>query len=186
MAGATAIKEKTLDSISLVQYKTKKILFILYGERLQMRLTRAGEYGVRCVLYLSRQKQGIVVPRREISEAMEIPGQFLGKIAQQLARGGIIEIVQGPKGGFRLVVDPAQVSLLEVVEAVVGEIFLNDCLMRPNECSRVNSCAVHQVWQKARTQLRETLNSATFAELVEENICLNPQILEEKQAGGER
>jgi DNA-binding IscR family transcriptional regulator len=45
---------------------------------------------------------------------------------------------------------------------------------------------VHQVWQKARTQLRETLNSATFAELVEENICLNPQILEEKQAGGER
>jgi Rrf2 family iron-sulfur cluster assembly transcriptional regulator len=150
-----------------------------------MRLTRAGEYGVRCVLYLSKQKQGIVVPRREISEAMEIPGQFLGKIAQQLARRGIIEIVQGSKGGFRLVVDPARISLLEVVEAVVGEIFLNDCLMRPNECSRVNSCTVHRVWQKARTQLRETLSSATFAELVEEDICLNPKILEKKLAEGE-
>ena len=142
-----------------------------------MRLTRAGEYGVRCVLYLSRQEQGRVVPRREIAEVMEIPGQFLGKIAQQLARGGIIEIVQGPKGGFRLLVNPAQISLLEVVEAVVGEIFLNDCLMRPDSCSRVNCCAVHQVWQKAKTQLRETLDAATFAKLVEEDSCLNPQLL---------
>ena len=150
-----------------------------------MRLTRAGEYGVRCVLYLSGQEQGIVVPRREIAEAMEIPGQFLGKIAQQLARAGIIEIVQGPKGGFRLSVHPAQVSLLGVVEAVEGEIFLNDCLMRPNACSRVNSCAVHQVWQKARAQLRETLGSATFAKLVEEDSCLNPQFLAGKLADGE-
>ena len=136
-----------------------------------MRLTRAGEYAVRFVFYLSGKEQGTVVPRREIAAAMEIPAQFLGKIAQQLARESIIEIIQGPKGGFRLLVNPAQVSLLEVVEAVVGEIFLNDCLMRPNACSRVNSCAVHQVWQKARTQLRETLGSATFAELVEEDTC---------------
>ena len=142
-----------------------------------MRLTRAGEYAVRCVLYLSGKEQGIVIPRREIAETMEIPGQFLGKIAQQLARESIIEIIQGPKGGFRLLVNPAQISLLEVVEAVVGEIFLNDCLMRPNACSRVNSCAVHQVWQKARTQLRQTLGSATFAELVEEDTCQNPELL---------
>ena len=150
-----------------------------------MRLTRAGEYGVRCVLYLSGKEQGIVVPRREIAEVMEIPGQFLGKIAQQLARAGIIEIVQGPKGGFRLLVNPDQVSLLEVVEAVEGEIFLNDCLMRPKACSRVNSCAVHQVWQKARTQLRETLESATFAKLVKEESRLNPQLLAEELAEGE-
>jgi DNA-binding IscR family transcriptional regulator len=35
---------------------------------------------------------------------MDIPAQFLGKIAQQLARAGIIEIVQGSKGGYRLLV----------------------------------------------------------------------------------
>jgi DNA-binding IscR family transcriptional regulator len=38
-----------------------------------MRLTRAGEYAVRCTLYLSKQEQGEVVSRKEIAEAMEVP-----------------------------------------------------------------------------------------------------------------
>jgi Rrf2 family protein len=104
---------------------------------------------------------------------MEIPEQFLGKIAQQLARAGIVEIVQGSKGGFRLVISPDQVSILDVVEAVVGKIFLNDCVLRPDSCLRRQTCNVHQVWQKASTQLRETLREATFAQLFEEKSCID-------------
>ena len=146
-----------------------------------MRLTRAGEYAVRCVMYLSGQAQGVIVSRREVAHAMEIPEQFLGKIAQQLARAGILEIIQGSKGGFRLAISPDQMSLLDVVEAVVGEIFLNDCILRPNSCWRSQTCSVHQVWQKARNQLRETLREATFAQLLEEESCMDLQFLENDQ-----
>ncbi len=139
-----------------------------------VRLTRAGEYAVRCVLYLSSCDPGRVVGRKEIAREMEIPEQFLGKIAQQLARLGILEIVQGSKGGFRLLVSPASLSLLEVIEAVIGEIFLNDCLMRPDSCRRSPACAVNPVWQKARDQLRETLRNSTFASLVKSQSCLLP------------
>jgi Rrf2 family protein len=138
-----------------------------------MRLTRAGEYAVRCVLYLSATSQDAVTPRREVAQAMEIPEIFLGKVAQQLARAGILEIIQGAKGGFRLLRSPEEVTLLEVVEAVVGEIFLNDCLLKYRSCSRVQSCAVHQVWTKARRQLRETLREATFAQLLIEESCMD-------------
>ena len=77
----------------------------------------------------------------------------------------LIDIVQGAKGGYRLVVPPHKLTLLDVVEAVVGEIFLNDCVMRPASCNRSNACAVHLVWEKARSQLRATLKEATFAGL---------------------
>jgi Rrf2 family protein len=127
-----------------------------------MRLTRAGEYAVRCVLYLSALKNGVVASRKEIAREMDIPDQFLGKIAQQLSRAGFLEIVQGPKGGFRLLISPDKMSLLDVVEAVIGEIFLNDCLMRPDSCSRSHTCAVNRVWEKARNQLRDTLRENTF------------------------
>jgi Rrf2 family iron-sulfur cluster assembly transcriptional regulator len=138
-----------------------------------MRLTRAGEYAVRCVLYLSSQEMGIVVSRKEIAQAMDIPNQFLGKIAQQLFRSGILEIVQGSKGGFRLLISPQKLSLLDVVEAVNGEIFLNDCILRPDSCLRSPTCAVHLVWQKAKNQLRGTLHEATFAKLVKKKICID-------------
>ncbi|MBW1982914.1 MAG: Rrf2 family transcriptional regulator [Deltaproteobacteria bacterium] len=139
-----------------------------------MRLTRAGEYAVRCVLYLAEQPAGLVVSRREIARAMEIPPQFLGKIAQQLARANILEIIQGAKGGYRLIVPPDTLTLLDVVESVMGEIFLNDCVMRPSSCFRVQNCSVHKVWQKARSELRQTLARATFARLLEEQTCVEP------------
>ena len=133
-----------------------------------MRLTRAGEYAVRCILYLSSKGVGVLCNRMQIAAAMDIPAQFLGKIAQQLARAGYIEIIQGAGGGLKLVVSPEKLTLLDVVESVIGEIFLNDCILRPDSCNRSNSCAAHRVWHKARNQLRATLREATFADLLNE------------------
>jgi Rrf2 family protein len=140
-----------------------------------MRLTRAGEYAVRCILYLSGQKEGAIVSRKEITREMDIPEQFLGKIAQQLARSGFIEIVQGARGGYRLLMPPGEITLLDVIESVIGEIFLNDCIMRPDSCSRSASCSVNAVWEKARTRLRDILREATFDRLLVESSCMNPQ-----------
>jgi Rrf2 family iron-sulfur cluster assembly transcriptional regulator len=139
-----------------------------------VRLIRAGEYAVRCVLYMCTYPKGNVVSKREISEAMEIPMEFLGKIAKQLKRVGIFEIVQGAKGGFRLLRDPKKITLLEVVEAVIGEIFLNDCIMNPDSCRRSSHCKVHRVWEEAKDQLRERLRSVTFMELASGESCLLP------------
>ncbi|NIO03365.1 MAG: Rrf2 family transcriptional regulator [Proteobacteria bacterium] len=140
-----------------------------------MRLTRAGDYAVRCTVYIAAQGRGEVVSRREIAEAMEIPNQFLTKIAQQLARSGLIEIVQGARGGYRLLVSPEKLTLLKVVEAVTGEISLNDCVMRPGSCFRSSSCAVHLVWVGARDQMREALREVTFDKLVKEEFCTTLQ-----------
>ena len=139
-----------------------------------MRLTRAGEYAVRCVLYLSMNDRGQVVSRKEVARAMDVPDQFLGKIAQQLSRAGIVEIVQGAKGGLRLLRTPSKINLLDVVEAVIGEIFLNDCIMNPDSCPRSEACSVNKVWEKAKTQLRATLRDASFEKLMKKETCLLP------------
>lgn len=136
-----------------------------------MRLTKAGDYALRCVLYLSGEGKGALATRKDIARAMKIPEQFLGKIAQQLSRAGIVEIIQGPRGGLRLARPPAMVTLLDVVEAVVGEIFLNDCVLYPEMCGRSCICAIHEVWEKARGQLRDTLRATTFESLVLREGC---------------
>jgi Rrf2 family protein len=136
-----------------------------------MRLTRAGEYAIRAVLFMAMRPFGSVTQRKEISAEMDIPMEFLGKIATQLKRAGIIEILQGPKGGFRLLVRPEELSLLRVVEAIMGEIFLNDCVIKPNSCKRSKDCAVHKVWEEARLQLRETLGQVTFDKLLFQGVC---------------
>ncbi len=140
-----------------------------------MRLTRAGEYGIRCVQHLARHGKGTLVSRKEIAVRTDVPPHFLAKIAQQLARAGIIEIQQGANGGYRLLRDPSEITLLAVIEAVIGGISLNDCVGRPESCHNSPLCTVHRVWDKANRQLRATLQEADFATLAKEDpCCLTP------------
>ena len=136
-----------------------------------MRLTKAGEYAIRCALYLCFEGMGTLVTKKKIAECMDIPAQFLGKIARQLARAGIIEIVQGAKGGYRLLVPADKLTLLDVVEAVIGEIYLNDCVVRPQSCDRIGACSIHRVWGTARDQLRDTLRKADFKGILADKSC---------------
>lgn len=139
-----------------------------------MKLTRAAEYAIRCVLHLSKRPLGQVASRREVAETMDIPMAFLGKIAQGLARAGILVVRQGSQGGYELALPPKDISLLMVVEAIDGEILVNECLSRPQECGRSGYCAVHRVWEKARSQFRETLQDASFEELARADVCPEP------------
>jgi Rrf2 family protein len=124
------------------------------------------------MVYLAKQGRGILTSRQEIAEQADIPSHFLAKIAQDLAKAGFIEIKQGARGGFILLKEPAKISLLEIVETMIGEIFLNDCVARPSSCKVTYSCAVHQVWLDARNQLRNTLGRVDFSQLVEKESCI--------------
>ena len=137
--------------------------------RCLVKLTRAAEYAIRCVLHLSASPAGQVVSRREISHAMDIPGAFLGKIAQGLAKAGLLTVRQGASGGYQLALAPRDISLLSVVEAIEGEILLNECLARPQICNRSDTCAVHRVWNKAQKEFRETLSAVNFETLSTSN-----------------
>jgi Rrf2 family protein len=161
-----------LDFFFYFLYKTKNVLVVLLWARFCMRLTRAGEYAVRCVICLARNGgTEKVVSRQDVAQCGDIPSHFLAKIAQQLSRAGIIAILQGARGGYRLIVPPEKLTLLAVIEAIIGEIFLNDCVIRPESCHASSSCAVNKVWMQARNQLRQTLAQVTFAKLLEEDSC---------------
>jgi len=142
-----------------------------------LKITRAAEYAVRCVLYLAQKGEGVLVTRREVSACADVPSKFLAKIAQDLAKAHILEIRQGPKGGFVLLRDPQEITLLQVVEIMIGDISLNDCTYNPKGCKASSNCSVNQVWLAARDQLRKTLNDATFASLTREKSCIMDQNL---------
>lgn len=136
-----------------------------------MKITMAAEYAVRCVLYLAKQGQHILVSRQEIAKHANIPDTFLAKIAQDLAKAGIIAIKQGAKGGYSLPRPPHDITMLAVVEAIIGEISLNECATTPSSCAASAHCAANLVWSQAREQLRQTLREANFALLAQGKAC---------------
>jgi Rrf2 family protein len=146
-----------------------------------MQITRAAEYAIRGVLYLSSQPKGTVCLLNEISECQQIPPSFLSKIFQNLAKAGYVNSFRGTGGGFALLKDPEEISLLDIVEAIDGQIYLNVCLNDGAICENKPVCAVHEVWNNAQTYMLDLLRKNTFANLAEKNRELSQQAPQEDQ-----
>src|SRR5690606_9466691 len=58
------------------------------------------------------------VPTKELSDALNIARPTAVKILGNLASAGIIETREGAKGGVRLARPPAQVTILDIFQAI--------------------------------------------------------------------
>jgi len=130
-----------------------------------MELTRKGEYAIRAVLYLARQSSGRLSQVGEIAESAGVPRTFLSKILQQFTRTGLVASFRGAGGGFTLARDPAEITLLEVVEAIEGPVLPNRCLVGEGSCERDGACRVHEVWGRVRDEMVSILSGVTIEEL---------------------
>jgi Rrf2 family protein len=128
-----------------------------------MKLSRAGDYGLRTVLALAERPPAAVVSVRELSKEQGVPAAFLAKVVGRLTDAGILKTQRGATGGTTLARAPAAITMLEVVEALDGPLVLNYCLACPGACRFENNCVVMDAWGEAQAQLRQTLAAANFA-----------------------
>ena len=139
---------------------------------MSFRLTNAGEYAVRFMVYLAGRDGDKLISAREIAESQNIPQRFLRSIVSQFAKQGFVNSYQGKGGGIRLAEGARDRTLKEVIEAIEGPIYLNVCMQGDELCSYSKYCAVHLVWQEAQEALDRILGGKTIRELAETNLQL--------------
>jgi Rrf2 family protein len=94
------------------------------------------------------------VPIGEIARRRDIPVQFLEGMFATLRRAGILQSQRGVKGGYLFARPPAEVTVLDVVEALEGG--LDGDIAGQDE-----------IWAEAIDALRERLRATTIAEIAE-------------------
>ena len=130
-----------------------------------IRLTKAGEYGLRAVRYLVENVDKSRISIGDISENKKIPEPFLRKLFKPLVQQGIINSTRGVSGGVRLARDPEEITILEVVEALEGPLALNECLLEDSTCEFLDECGMHNVWEEAQAAMAKVLRSKNLTDL---------------------
>ena len=128
-----------------------------------MQITRQADYALRAIIYLARLDDNDRAPTSRIAKEQAIPSSFLAKIVSQLSIAGIINTSRGANGGVSLARAAEEISVLDVIQAIDGPIFLNECTEDAETCPFKNSCPLREIWCKARKELMKTLSSATFS-----------------------
>jgi Rrf2 family protein len=131
-----------------------------------MQITRQADYAVRAVLYLAKLGPERRAATSTIAQEQQIPPSFLAKIVSQLSVAGLLQTSRGARGGVSLAKSPEQISLLEVVEAIDGPIYLNECVAANGACTFGDDCPMRPVWCDAQAELVGRLKSTTFDEFV--------------------
>ena len=108
--------------------------------------SRSAEYAIRAFVHLAQVQEGKYAMVKNIAEQEDIPAHFLAKILQQLARKGLLRSSKGPTGGFALRVEPTEIRLLDIVEALDGLAPYQQCASGLSECSDDMPCSMHDSW----------------------------------------
>jgi len=119
-------------------------------------------------MFLALKADGERTSIRELTKKVQIPYHFLAKILQDLTHKGLLVSRKGPTGGFALAKSAKEITLFDIVEAVDGSGFMQNCVLGFPECNGKNPCAVHEKWGSMREELRLMLVSKNIAQMAKE------------------
>ena len=127
--------------------------------------SRACEYGIQATLYIATKPERRV-GIKEIAAELNIPVHFLAKILQALSEKDVLTSYKGVRGGFTLQRSPEKIRLIDVVEAIDGLDFLENCVLGFPGCGTGKPCPVHDRWGTVRDQIRGMLSEDSLADLL--------------------
>ncbi|MGI8804897.1 MAG: RrF2 family transcriptional regulator [Thermoleophilaceae bacterium] len=118
-------------------------------------ITSRSPYAVRALCELARRGEAAPVPIGEIARRRDIPVQFLEGLFATLRRAGLLQSQRGVKGGYSFARPPAEVTVLEVVQLLEGDL-------------RAEAAAAGPIWIDAVEAARSVLEGTTIAEVAEQ------------------
>jgi len=137
--------------------------------KIMFQLSKKVEYALIAMRHMAIVRGTGVVTAKEIAEKYAIPYDLLAKVMQTLTRKGFISSFQGVRGGYILTLDPAQVKVSEVINAIEGTNTLSivQCEVDDLEsCSIHNTCTIKSPLIKLQANINSILDGMSIMEMV--------------------
>ena len=135
---------------------------------MRIKLSKRGDYVVRSAVCLASNYESPAPTKlRQVSTDMGVPRTFVSQILGDLVQAGIAQSFFGANGGYRLTRPPAEITVLEIVEAGEGPLESDTCVLGDDPCQWESVCPMHETWSAATAALRSELAHTTLATLVE-------------------
>jgi Rrf2 family protein len=138
---------------------------VQFGEPMTAFFSKSCEYAVQAILFIARENKSRSVQLKDIAMELQIPLTFLSKILQKLTRAEILISHKGNQGGFQLAAPARSIMLGDIVAAVDGVEFLNECVIGFSECSDARPCSLHGEWVPVRAAISRMLSERNVADL---------------------
>lgn len=135
-----------------------------------LKISEAATLALHAMTYLA-QKPGELVGAKELAAAMDASAAHIQKVMQRLNKEGFVAASRGPKGGFTLIKDPAEITLMDIFSVIEGRTDSNDCLFKKRACAHCHNegyCIFGDFFKSMNRKFTDYLNNTRLQTLVSE------------------
>ena len=138
-----------------------------------LRISKKADYALMALQHIAAVQLGDVTPGRvvntkEIAEEYNIPLELLAKVLQTLAKHGLIESRNGPKGGYVLARRAHQITIAQILESIEGPLGITDCSHEKGGefCMQLGNCNIRTPLLKVQDSIAQLLNNMTLRDMM--------------------
>lgn len=135
-----------------------------------MKISTKGRYALRVMIDLAVHREEGLIPLHEIAERQDITVKYLEQIISLLSRAGFLQSVRGKSGGYRLVREPWEYTVGDILRATEGKLAPTVCLeLGPDLCQRHQNhggCPARAFWTEFYDMINDFLDRKTLQDLL--------------------
>ena len=137
-----------------------------------MKLSTKSRYAVMAMVDLAKQSTGVPIALADVADRQEISLSYLEQIFGKLRRGGLVNSVRGPGGGYMLSRSAADTRISDIILAVDEPIQTTRCKPgSPFGCkSNQSRCMTHDLWEELGHQIYIYLSSVSLEDVVQKRV----------------
>ena len=124
------------------------------------------EYALRAVVHLAYEAPAARTTA-QIADATKVPRDYLAKILQGLAKKGIVATQRGVGGGVSLAKEPAELTILDVVNAVEPIERITSCPLGL-KAHGVRLCPLHRRLDLGIALMEQVFDQTKISELLDD------------------
>jgi len=132
-------------------------------------ISSKSRYGITALLALAEFYNSGLLQIKDIASRCDIPHQYLEQIFNILGKTGMIKSTRGKKGGYELAKPPEQITVLQIINALEGDIEFVPTSDSSND-------VIVELFQGAENKLKKIL-SVSLADLVSKQQSLQKNII---------
>jgi Rrf2 family iron-sulfur cluster assembly transcriptional regulator len=137
-----------------------------------VKLSTKGRYAVMAMADLAHHSSGKPVALADIAERQEISLSYLEQLFGGLRRGGLVNSVRGPGGGYLMARSQDEMRIADIILAVDEPIKATRCSPgSPTGChTSKGRCLTHDLWEELGNQIYLYLSSITLGDVCERRV----------------
>ena len=128
---------------------------------MRLEISRRADLAVRAMVLLGGSPQRWKA--QALADALDTTAGFVPQVVGPLVKAGWVRSDPGPTGGYAGACALAEVTVLQVIEAIDGATDQGRCVVADRECAGREPCSLHVAWASARHELMKSLGATSLS-----------------------